>query len=78
MFIQVGSALGIAVIGSLLSTRYQDQMTAAMAGLHVPHAIADTITGSIGGALAVAAQVGGAMGHLLTQPPARPSSAAQT
>ena len=33
----------------------------------MPHAIADTITGSIGGALAVAAQVGGAVGHLLTQ-----------
>ena len=67
VFIQVGGALGVAVIGSLLSTRYQDQMTAAMAGLRVPHAIADTITGSIGGALAVAAQVGGAVGHLLTQ-----------
>jgi hypothetical protein len=67
VFIQVGGALGVAVIGSLVSTRYQDQMTAAMAGLHVPHAIADTITGSIGGALAVAAQVGGAVGHLLTQ-----------
>ena len=67
VFIQIGGALGVAVVGSLLSTRYQDRMTAAMAGLHVPHGIADTITSSIGGALAVAAQVGGAMGHLLAQ-----------
>jgi hypothetical protein len=29
--IQVGGALGVAIIGSLLSTRYQDQMTTALA-----------------------------------------------
>jgi len=65
--IQVGGALGVAVIGSLLSTRYQDRMTAALAGLPVPHAIENTITSSIGGALGVAAQVGGDVGRLLTQ-----------
>jgi Na+/melibiose symporter-like transporter len=63
--IQVGGALGVAVIGSLLSTRYQDQMTAALAPYHLPHAIENTILGSIGGALGVAARVGGATGHLL-------------
>lgn len=31
MSIQVGGALGVAVIGSLLSSRYQDRMTAALA-----------------------------------------------
>jgi len=67
VFIQVGGALGVAVIGSLLSTRYQDLMTAALAHVPVPHAIADTITSSIGGALGVAAQVGGATGRLLTE-----------
>jgi hypothetical protein len=65
VFIQVGSAVGVAVIGSLLSTRYQDRMTAALAPYHLPHAIEDTILGSIGGALGVAARVGGAAGHLL-------------
>jgi len=63
--IQVGGAVGVAIIGSLLSTRYQNQMTAALAPYHLPHAIENTILGSIGGALAVAARVGGATGHLL-------------
>ena len=62
---QVGSALGVAVIGSLLSTRYQDQMTAALAPYHLPHGIENTILGSVGGALGVAARVGGPTGHLL-------------
>ena len=53
---QVGGALGVAVIGSLLSTRYQDRMTAGLAPYHLPHAIETTIRGSIGGALGVAAR----------------------
>ncbi len=65
VFIQVGSALGVAVIGSLLSTRYQDRMTATLAPYHLPHAIQNTILGSVGGALDVAARVGGTTGHLL-------------
>jgi Na+/melibiose symporter-like transporter len=65
VFIQIGSALGVAVIGSLMSTRYQDRMTAALAPYHLPHAIENTILGSIGGALGVAARVGGTTGHLL-------------
>ena len=32
--IQLGGALGVAVVGSLLDTRYQDQMTSALAGQH--------------------------------------------
>jgi Major Facilitator Superfamily len=67
VFIQVGGALGVAVIGSLLSTRYQDRMVAALARVPVPPAVENTITGSIGGALGVAARVGGATGHLLTE-----------
>jgi EmrB/QacA subfamily drug resistance transporter len=64
-FLQVGGALGVAVIGSLLSTRYQDHMTAALAGRHVPPAAMHAILGSVGGALAVAAQAGGAIGAAL-------------
>jgi EmrB/QacA subfamily drug resistance transporter len=63
--IQVGGALGVAIIGSLLSTRYQDRMTTALAPYHLPHAIQSTVLGSVGGALGVAARVGGAVGHLL-------------
>jgi EmrB/QacA subfamily drug resistance transporter len=68
VFIQVGGALGVAVVGSLLSTRYQGQMTAALARapVPVPHAIQATITGSIGGALGVAARAGDTLGRPLT------------
>ena len=63
--LQVGGALGVAVIGSVLSTRYQDHMTRALAGRYLPAATAQTILGSLGGALAVAARAGGATGALL-------------
>ena len=63
--LQVGGALGVAVIGSVLATRYQDHMSAALAGRHVPAAAAHAILGSLGGALAVAAHAGGAAGALL-------------
>ena len=63
--LQVGGALGVAVIGSVLSTRYQDTSATALAGRHVPAAAAHTILGSLGGALAVAAHAGGVAGALL-------------
>jgi EmrB/QacA subfamily drug resistance transporter len=64
-FMQVGGALGVAVIGSLLTTRYQGRMTAALARYRIPHAIHAAILGSIGGALDVAARLGGTAGTLL-------------
>ncbi len=63
--IQLGGALGVAVIGSLLSTRYQNDMTSTLAGQHLPHAIVAAIENSLGGALAVAARASGATGQLL-------------
>jgi EmrB/QacA subfamily drug resistance transporter len=67
--LQVGGALGVAVIGSAMSTRYQNHMNAALAlaGQHVPRTAADTIIGSVGGALSVANHVGGATGALLSR-----------
>jgi len=65
--LQVGGALGVAVIGSALSTRYQDRMTAALNGRPIPAAAAQTILGSIGGALVVAKRVGGHTGILLAR-----------
>ena len=62
---QVGGALGVAVIGSLLATRYQDKMTAALVHYPVPHDALTAILGSLGGALAVAARAGGVTGALL-------------
>jgi EmrB/QacA subfamily drug resistance transporter len=64
--LQVGGALGVAVIGSVMATRYQHHMTAALAGRHVPIAAMHTILGSFGGALAVADSVRGATGAQLS------------
>ncbi len=64
-FAQVGGALGVAVVGSVLSTRYQHRMAVALAGHHVPAAIHSTILGSLGAALNVAEHVGGVAGALL-------------
>ena len=66
-FLQTGGALGVAVIGSLLNTRYQDHITSALAPYHVPHTVMETILGSVGGALAVAAHVGGFLGAELSR-----------
>ncbi len=66
-FVQVGGALGVAVIGSLLSTRYQQRLTNALAPYHVPHTIHEAILGSLGSALGVARQLGGVTGQLLSQ-----------
>lgn len=60
--LQVGGSLGVAVIGSILATRYVSHMTATIAGHGIPAAVAETITGSVGGAIAVAQHVGGQLG----------------
>ena len=60
--IQVGGALGVAVVGSVLSSTFQGTLTPALAGHHVPKVAAQTILGSLGGALAVARLVGGTLG----------------
>jgi hypothetical protein len=64
-FLQIGGALGVAVIGSLLNTRYQDTITSALAPYHVPHVVMQAILGSVGGALEVATHVGGVLGAQL-------------
>jgi len=65
--LQVGGALGVAVIGSVMSTRYQDRMAAALSGRHVPTTASRLVLGSLGGALTVASRVGGATGALLAR-----------
>jgi len=55
----------VAVIGSVLSSRYQSGMTAVLRGHSVPAAAAHAILGSIGGALVVAHMAGGELGHEL-------------
>jgi hypothetical protein len=67
MAFQVGGAIGVAVVGSVLATRYQNHMGRALAGRHLPVDITHTILGSFGGGLAVASGVGGATGALLAR-----------
>jgi EmrB/QacA subfamily drug resistance transporter len=64
--LQVGGALGVAVIGAVLATRYQGGMAHVLAGHTVPVAARNAILGSIGGALAVARIAGGSLGAALT------------
>jgi EmrB/QacA subfamily drug resistance transporter len=65
--LQVGGAMGVAVIGSVMLTRYQGRMAAAMVGRHVPESTAQTIFGSLGAALAVAARARGSTGVMLAR-----------
>ncbi len=64
--LQVGGALGVAVIGSVLAARYQGMMTHTLAGHIVPAVARHAILGSVGGALAVARIAGGSLGTVLT------------
>ncbi len=63
--LQTGAALGVAVLGSLLNTRYQSRLTPLLVRHHVPKPLLELITGSLGGALAVAGHVGGRLGAAL-------------
>ncbi len=62
---QVGGALGVAVVGSVLSSRFQGTLVPALAQRPVPPAARQAILGSLGGALAVARLVGGPLGEAL-------------
>ncbi len=64
-FVQLGGALGVAIVGSIMSARYQHLMSATLAGRRLPAAIHQTILGSLGGALAVAEHIGGILGGML-------------
>ena len=54
---QVGGALGVAVLGTALNVRFRDAMAPLLAHQPVPPRIAGLIEGSLGGATAVAAHL---------------------
>ncbi|HET6794026.1 MAG TPA: MFS transporter [Acidimicrobiales bacterium] len=62
---QLGGALGVAVLGTALNIRYRNLMTPLLSGVPVPTGIKALVLGSIGGALAVAERVPGAAGQAL-------------
>jgi EmrB/QacA subfamily drug resistance transporter len=62
---QVGGALGVAVLGSLLASRYGPVLDEFLDGRPVPPDAAEQIERSVGGAIAVAQRVGGPIGDVL-------------
>ncbi|HEY1281705.1 MAG TPA: MFS transporter [Acidimicrobiales bacterium] len=60
---EIGGALGVAVLGSVVAARYAGAVTSTTAGLpaHTAHVAGD----SLGGAVVVAHQIGGAQGHAI-------------
>jgi EmrB/QacA subfamily drug resistance transporter len=60
---ELGGALGVAVLGSLVASSYQSSLSAATRGL--PADAAGAAASSLGGALAVASRLGGAAGGAL-------------
>jgi EmrB/QacA subfamily drug resistance transporter len=62
---QVGGALGVAILGSILSSAYSSRMASALSGHALPSAAANVAKDSIGGAIAVATAVGGQSGQAL-------------
>lgn len=65
--LQLGGALGVGVLGSLLASRYQGRMHLALVHQQIPVAVLNVMNGSLGGALAVAQHVGGARGDALAE-----------
>lgn len=60
---QLGGALGVAIVGSLMNTVYRDRMADAVVGLP-PH-FAELARDSVGPATAIAGGIGGAAGEAL-------------
>jgi EmrB/QacA subfamily drug resistance transporter len=63
---QVGGALGVAVMGSVQSSGFKDGLTTKLATYGVPAGIRETVTESLSAALAVARGIGGAAGNALS------------
>ena len=63
---QVGGALGVAVIGSTLSSVYGAKMADALAGRPVPAEAASAIEDSVGAAVQIASRIGGSAGQVLS------------
>jgi hypothetical protein len=62
---QVGGALGVGVLGTVLNLRYQNLMAPVLAHAGVPGPVQTIVKSSLGGALAVADRVPGRNGSAL-------------
>jgi EmrB/QacA subfamily drug resistance transporter len=63
---EVGAALGVAVLGSVMSSTYRPRVSEAISGFPVPDDVAHAITDQVGAAMAVAGEVGGEPGRILS------------
>jgi hypothetical protein len=59
---EVGGALGVAVLGSVLSSTYGSRVAGALEGSPLPVEVRSVVEESLGGALAVAGRLGGDAG----------------
>ena len=64
---QIGGALGVAILGSILASQYRSSLSGLTALKALPSSVAAAATNSIGGALSVAAHLPAGPAHLLTQ-----------
>jgi EmrB/QacA subfamily drug resistance transporter len=62
---EVGGALGVAIIGSVLAASYRPAMDAATANMDLPPEVAAVARDSLGGAIVSAASMGGQAGQAL-------------
>jgi Na+/melibiose symporter-like transporter len=62
---QVGGALGVAIIGSVLASSYESEIREALTGRPVPAEVAEQVEGSLGFALEAARRLGGPAGDAL-------------
>jgi EmrB/QacA subfamily drug resistance transporter len=60
---QVGGALGVAVLGSVMSSTYTPRVSDAIAGRPIPEGLASAIKDQVGAAMAAAEQIGGPPGR---------------
>ena len=64
--LQIGGALGVGVLGTVLNAHYRSQMSSLLAGSRIPEDIRHLVLGSLGGAQAVAQHVPGPTGQALS------------
>jgi EmrB/QacA subfamily drug resistance transporter len=62
---ELGGALGVAVLGSVMASTYGPEVSAAIEGRPVPPQVADAITDQVGAAMEVARNLGGEPGRQL-------------
>ncbi len=64
---QIGGALGVGVLGTVLNLRYQDFLAPLLAHQPIPTGVENIILGSLGGALTVAGRIPGSSGDALAE-----------